>query len=92
MTRIRGVDTRPDPGEREETVPPMTANHGAEELHICAISSLTKRFIAKCSDRGKEFRVEFVDWCEGISNPPNGGESFRKVLFYGEYLPLLKFS
>jgi len=47
-----------------------------KELLICAIGSSAKRIIAKCGDRSKEFRVEFVDWCEGISDPPKGGESF----------------
>lgn len=91
MTRIRGVDTRPDTREGEKTVPPTTADHGAEELHICALGSSAKR-IDKCSDRSKEFRVEFIDWCEGISDPPNGVESFEEVLLYGEYLSLLKLS
>ena len=76
MVGIRGVDTRPDPREGEETVPLMTADHGTEGLHICAIGSSAERIVAKCGDRGKEFRAEFVDWCEGISDPPNGGESF----------------
>jgi len=76
MTRVRGVNTRPNPREGEEAVPPVTANHGAEELGICAFGSSTKRIVDKRSDSGKEFRVEFVDWCKGISDIPNSGENF----------------
>ena len=47
MTRVLGVDTRQNPRECEEAVPPMTANHGTEELHICAFGSSAKRIIDK---------------------------------------------
>jgi len=76
MTTVLGVDTRPNPRECEEAVPPITANHDTEELDICAFGSSAKRIVDKRSDSGKEFRVEFVDWCKGISDIPNSWESF----------------
>lgn len=89
MTRIRGVDAGPNPREGEKTVPPMVANSGADKLHIYAIA-ISAEWIDKGSDRGKEFRMKFVDWCEGIPDPPNHGERFGEVTLYSECLPSFK--
>lgn len=69
----------------------MAANGGADKLHICAIN-ISAEWIDEGGDRGKEFRVKFVDWCEGISDVPNHGERFGEVILYSEYLPSLEFS
>jgi hypothetical protein len=66
------------------------ANHGTEELWICAIGGSAERIVDEGGYRGEEFRVEFVDWREGISNRPNSGECFGEVLLDSEYLGSLK--
>lgn len=45
-----------------------------------------ERVVDKGRDGGKELGMEFVDRCEGIPDPPDGGERFGQIFFYSKDL------
>ena len=70
----------------------MSANRGADKLYIRTIAVFAGWVVDKGGNGGKELRVEFIDRCKGVPDPPNGGERFHEVLLYSEYLQPFKFS
>ena len=70
----------------------MSANRGAEVLHICTFVICAEWVVDEGGNGGQELRVEFIDRRKGVPDPPNGGERFDEVLLYSEYLQPFKFS